>query len=138
MKSFRPLSAVGQLAAHLREEIRSGRLEGWMPGVARLVRELGVGIKTVVAALEILKREGLLEASGKRRRNRIVAMDTGKRTGLRIRILLYEKSDAHDEHTLEWQLGGECPSVVGQEVCHWVCHCLSAAEKVGSDSAWSG
>ena len=101
MKPFRPLSAVEQLAAHLREEIRNGGLDGNMPGVAQLVRRLGVGTKTVVAALESLKQEGLLEAPGKRRRNRIKAADGGKKAGLRIRILLYEESDAHDEHTLE-------------------------------------
>lgn len=101
MKPFRPLSAVEQLADHLREEIRSGELDGNMPGVAQLVRRLGVGTKTVVAALESLKQEGILEAPGKRRRNRIVAANTGKRTGLQIRILLYEESDSHDEHTLE-------------------------------------
>lgn len=103
MKPFRPSSAVDQLAAHLREEMRSGGLEGGMPGVARLVRELGLGTKTVVGAMEILKQEGLLEATGMRRRNRIVPADNGKRRGLRIRILLYETSDAHDEHTLDLQ-----------------------------------
>lgn len=103
MKPFRPLSAVDQLATHLREEIQSGGLDGNMPGVAQLVRRLGVGTKTAVAALESLKREGMLEASGMRRRNRIVVPDAGKRTGLRIRILLYEESDAHDMHTLELQ-----------------------------------
>ena len=101
MKPFLPMSAVEQLAAHLREEIRSGALAGQMPGVARLVRELGVGTKTVVGALEILKHEGWLEAHGERRRNQIVAAGACTRTGLRIGILLYEPSDAHDEHTLE-------------------------------------
>ena len=56
MKPFRPLSAVEQLAAYLREEILSGGLDGNMPGAARLVRRLGVGTKTVVAALESLKQ----------------------------------------------------------------------------------
>lgn len=101
MKPFRSLSAVEQLAAHLREEIRSGGLDGEMPGVAQLVRRLGVGTKTVVAALESLKREGALEANGKRRRNRIVAADPGIKTGLQVRILLYEDSDAHTEHVVE-------------------------------------
>lgn len=100
MKAFRPLSAVEQLASHLREEIRSGELNGNMPGVAQLVRRLGVGTRTAVAALEILKREGILEASGKRRCNRIVAAGTEKKPGLRIRILLYEPSDAHNEHVV--------------------------------------
>ena len=100
VKPFHPRSAVEQLAAHLREEIRDGGLAGEMPGVAQLVRQLGVGTKTVVAALEILKREGWLEAHGERRRNRIMAADARKRVGLRIRVLLYEESGAHDEHTL--------------------------------------
>ncbi len=103
MKPFRSLSAVEQLASHLREEIRSGGLDGNMPGVAQLVRRLGVGTKTVVAAMEILKREGTLEAPGKRRRNLIKAVDPIKPGGLHIGILLYEASDAHDEHTLELQ-----------------------------------
>lgn len=101
MKPFRPSSAVEQLAAHLREEIQSGGLEGSMPGVAQLVRRLGVGTKTAVAALESLKREGLLDAPGMRRRSRILAAEPARRAGLQIRILLYEESDTHDEHTLE-------------------------------------
>lgn len=100
MNPLYPLSAVDQLAAHLREEIRNGVMGGEMPGVARLVRELGVGTKTVVAAMEILKREGLLEAHGERRRSRIKAAATGQKAGLQIRMLLYEESDAHDEHTV--------------------------------------
>lgn len=101
MKPFRSLSAVEQLAAHLREEIQGGGLGGQMPGVAQLVRRLGVGTKTVVAALEILKREGTLEAQGQSRPNRIAETETGKRNGLRIRILLYEESDAHSEHIVQ-------------------------------------
>ena len=101
MKPFHPRSVVEQLAAHLREEIAGGGLGGEMPGVARLVRELGVGTKTVVAAMEILKREGLLETHGERRRSRIKAVEPGKKAGLRIRILLYDESDVHHEHTLE-------------------------------------
>jgi DNA-binding LacI/PurR family transcriptional regulator len=101
MKPFRSLSAVEQLTSYLREEIQSGGMGGNMPGVAQLVKRLGVGTKTAVAAVESLKQEGLLEASGKRRRNQIVEVDSRKRTGLQIRILLYEESDSHDEHTVE-------------------------------------
>jgi DNA-binding LacI/PurR family transcriptional regulator/DNA-binding transcriptional regulator YhcF (GntR family) len=101
MKPFSPLSAVEQLAAHLREEIRNGGLDGNMPGQARLVRDLGVGTKTVVGALDILKREGIVEAPGKRRRNRIVAADPAKKAGLRVRILLYEPSDKHNEYVVQ-------------------------------------
>jgi DNA-binding LacI/PurR family transcriptional regulator/DNA-binding transcriptional regulator YhcF (GntR family) len=101
MKPFRSLSVVEQLADHLREEIRGGGLDGQMPGVAQLVRRLGVGTKTVVAALEILKREGKLEAHGERRRSQIVTADSGTKVGLRVRILLYEESDAHNEHIVQ-------------------------------------
>lgn len=101
MKPFRSLSAVEQLAAHLREEIRSGGLDGDMPGVAQLVRRLEVGTSTVVAALDILKREGILEAHGERKRSRIVTVDHGTKAGLRIRILLYEESDAHIEYVVQ-------------------------------------
>jgi DNA-binding LacI/PurR family transcriptional regulator len=98
MKPFRSLSAVEQLADYLREEIRSGGLDGEMPGVAQLVRRLGVGTKTVVAALDILKREGTIEALGERKRSRIAQAATGEANRLQVRILLYEKSDLHDEH----------------------------------------
>lgn len=97
MKPFHPLSTVDQLAAHLREEILTGGVDGGMPGVLRLKRELGVGSKTVVAALEVLKREGLLETAGKRRRSRVLGNESRKRQGLKVHILLYEKSQAHGE-----------------------------------------
>lgn len=97
MKPFLPLSTVDQLAAYLRVEILDGRANGGMPGVLRLKRELGVGSKTVVAAFELLKREGLLEAGGKRRRNRVMSQRAQKRSGLNIHVLLYEKLDAHNE-----------------------------------------
>jgi DNA-binding LacI/PurR family transcriptional regulator len=115
MKPFRPLSAVEQLASHLREEIRGGGLDGPMPGVAQMVRRLGVGTKTVVAALESLKREGVLEANGERRRNRIVAADSGSKKGLRVRILLYEESDAHNEHIVQF---GYQLKQCGHQVAH--------------------
>ena len=95
MRPFYPQSVVRQLAEHLREEIRSGGVDGSMPGVAQLVRRLGVGTKTVVEAMEMLKREGWLEAGGERRRSRIRATEGGKKNGLQVRILLYEESDAH-------------------------------------------
>ena len=97
MKPFHPQSVVEQLAAYLRAEIQSGGLGGAMPGVGQLVKRLGVGTKTAVAALESLKSEGVIEGAGKRRRNRIVAADQGIKAGLRVRILLYEESDAHNE-----------------------------------------
>jgi DNA-binding LacI/PurR family transcriptional regulator len=142
MKPFHAKSTVEQLAAHLREEILNGGLGGGMPGVGKLVRQLGVGTQTVVAALEVLKQEGLLEGNGERRRCRIVAADSGKRTGLRIRLLLYEESDAHDEHTLELQrrleARGHQVEVTGKtltELRFDVSRVARLVEKTGGD-AW--
>jgi len=101
MKPLLLHSAVDQLAAYLRERIREGALGGEMPGVAQLARRLGVGTKTVVAALEILKNEGLLEAAGERKRNRIMGRSKNRQAGLRVRMLLYEPSDLHDEHMVK-------------------------------------
>ena len=126
MKPFRALSAVEQLTSHLREEIRTGGLDREMPGVAQLVRRLGVGTKTVVAALENLKREGLLEAHGKRKRSQIVADDNGNKAGLRVRILLYEESDAHSEHIV--QLGYRL-----EQRGHHVAHAAKTLSGLGFD-----
>ena len=59
MKSFRPLPAYEQVAAHLREEILHRDLGNTMPGVRQIIRTLGVSQKTVVAALRILEHEGM-------------------------------------------------------------------------------
>ena len=103
MKPFRALSAVEQLAAHLREQVLEGKVDGHMPGVASLVGQLRVGTKTVVAALGMLRREGILEPAGMRRRNRIVTAAVAPKEILRVGVLLYEKSDLRDEHTLDLQ-----------------------------------
>lgn len=100
MKPFRSRSTVEQLAEHLRHEIGSGAWGDAMPGVAKLSLGLGVGTRTVVSALEILKHEGLLEGDGERKKCRIVARGARKPVGLRIRILHYESADEHDEHMI--------------------------------------
>jgi DNA-binding LacI/PurR family transcriptional regulator len=97
-------SAVSLLAAHLRGELERGRWQGKMPGVIRLARELGAARKTVEGALREMEKECLLVAQG-HGRGRVIATQKpdGRRpplqAGLRIRILLYEESDAHDELT---------------------------------------
>lgn len=72
-----------------------------MPGVARLVRELGVGTKTVVAALNILKREGLLEGQGERRQSRIAATEGVPQPVMRIAFLAYEAADLGTPYQLD-------------------------------------
>lgn len=91
MRSFRPLSTIEQLVAHLRGEIVNGHLSGAMPGVNRLVAELGVGTKTVLAAVEELERQGFLKDQGPRRPHRIVLPEgERKKQTLRIAILHHE------------------------------------------------
>lgn len=101
MKPFNPLSTVEQLVAHFREEIRAGRLSGTMPGVAKLVSELGVGTKTVVAAMSQLEKEGLLLSQGIRRGRLIVRTDDLGVSSLRVKILLYDQVDARSHYNVE-------------------------------------
>ena len=101
MKSFRPLSTAEQFAAHLRGEIAAGRLGGAMPGVARLVQELGVGTKTAVEAMAQLEREGLIKSQGARRRSRILGPGEGGARLLRVRILLYDREGRSDDYQVE-------------------------------------
>lgn len=72
MKPFHTLSAVEQLAEHLRGEIISGALAGTLPGVHRLAKDLRVSPRSVLAAVERLERDGLLVGQGDRRAHRIV------------------------------------------------------------------
>jgi DNA-binding transcriptional regulator YhcF (GntR family) len=93
MKPFRSLSAVEQLAAHLRTEIASGRLQGTMPGVIRLVKDLGVGTNTVLGAMAKLEKEGVIESQGPRRGCRIASSVKGPGRSLRVRFLLFNTGD---------------------------------------------
>jgi DNA-binding GntR family transcriptional regulator len=65
------LSAVEQVAGHLRSEVLRGGLSGTLPGVTPLAEELGVNRKTVAAALRMLEDEGLLVNQGRGRQRRI-------------------------------------------------------------------
>ena len=94
MKPFHCLSAVEQLAHHLREEIQRGGLGGSMPGAKQLARTLGVSPKTVRAAVTLLQREGRLQGQGPRRRNRIEApAGRGPGNPLRLAIFTYEQPE---------------------------------------------
>ncbi len=93
MRSFRALTSIEQLAAHLRQDIQGGTLGGTLPGVHRLASQLGVSPKTVVAAVAQLEREGVLASQGPRRRCRIVQQPERPASGLRVAFLLYEAAD---------------------------------------------
>ena len=105
MNAFHSLSAVEQLAGHLREEILRHGLGGSMPGIKRLAETLGVSPKTVTAAMKLLEREGVLRGQGPRRRNRIVKqepLERGQR--LRVAILDYDQPGPNEielRHLLE-------------------------------------
>ncbi|MDP0492613.1 MAG: substrate-binding domain-containing protein [Verrucomicrobiota bacterium JB023] len=93
MAALRILSAVEQVAAHLRSQIASGELSGSMPGVTRLASELEVNHKTVEAAMEQLETEGVLKGQGPRRKRLIVSQSVQGTRGLRIGLFLYEPAD---------------------------------------------
>ena len=97
---MKPLSHVEQVANHLRTELQLGRWSGHMPGVFKLESELGINHGILHRALCQLEHEGILENQGKGRRRRIV-MQAQEATKLRIRILLYEKSDCTIHYLVE-------------------------------------
>lgn len=103
MKPFHPLSAVEQLAEHLRAEIISGTLSHALPGVHKLARELGVSPKTVVAAVAKLERDGLLKAQGARKKSLIVKPSEKNTTALRVSILLFDLGDRAALYPIELQ-----------------------------------
>jgi DNA-binding LacI/PurR family transcriptional regulator len=84
------LSAVDQVAAHLRSELLAGGLRGQMPGVLRLETELGVNRNTVEAALRMLETEGLLASQGAGRRRTIISAGKVLPQRMRIAILDHE------------------------------------------------
>lgn len=92
-------SVAEQVAQLLRDGLRQGRWRGSMPGRIQLAAELGVNHKTANAALQILENEGILISRGAGRGREIVLTDGQiSSSSLRVRILLYEESDAHNEH----------------------------------------
>ncbi|HSH16408.1 MAG TPA: GntR family transcriptional regulator, partial [Verrucomicrobiae bacterium] len=74
MAMLRILSAVEQTVIHLRERLLRGHWPGHLPGLERLVAELGVSRKTVVAALRQLEAEGFLAGQGARRKRQVVPL----------------------------------------------------------------
>jgi DNA-binding transcriptional regulator YhcF (GntR family) len=94
------LSASEQVAAHLRQELQSGRWTDTMPGEHRLVAELGGSHNTIKEALRQLEEEGWLVNQGPGKQRRIL-MPRKEAVKLRIRILLYERSDRTTHYLLE-------------------------------------
>ena len=90
MEPFIEQTVVSQLTTHLREQIGKGELKGTMPGIGQLVRELGGGTDTVIAAIANLEREGIIVNQGAGRRRKIVKTPSDERTtGLRVQITCF-------------------------------------------------
>lgn len=90
-----------QLTAHLRAEIAAGRLGGTMPGVIRLVEELGVGTKTALGAMAELERDGFIQSKGPRRGSQILGPTKSRRKTLNVVILIYDRSNTQEGFLVE-------------------------------------
>lgn len=101
MGSFTVLSAVEQVAGHLRKELLRGRLGVVMPGANTLAAELGTNHKTVEAALRQLEEEGLLASQGRGLRRRIVFPEIISRSELRLAILPYDPDTRRKDYLLD-------------------------------------
>jgi DNA-binding LacI/PurR family transcriptional regulator len=97
MNNLRIRSASEQLADFLKDEIRSRRWTGTMPGESWMVTRLRVGRDTVRGAMAQLEGEGVLVSDGQGRRRRIVMSEDALATRkIRVRIFPYEKQDRGD------------------------------------------
>lgn len=95
-------SVTDQVTEHLRQGMLEARWQGALPGRKQLARELGCSESTVVEATQRLTREGLLVSPGPGHRRRIVLPErVNESRVLRVRILLYEKSDHTERYMLE-------------------------------------
>lgn len=102
MHNKRFSSVAEQVAQHLRDGLKQGRWRGSMPGRIQLAAELGVNHKTAQAALLILENEGILVSRGAGRGREIMLKDSqSTQSSLRVKVLLYEESDAHNEHVVQ-------------------------------------
>jgi hypothetical protein len=97
MENMRILSASGQLAEYLKEQIRARKWTNTMPGESWMMAQLQVGRGTVRAALAQLEEEGILAPCGQGKSRSIVMNRDGFTTRkIRVRIFLYEKKDRGD------------------------------------------
>jgi len=90
---MRRLTAAEQTAAHLREEIRCGRLQGRVEGVAVLAAKLDVSPTSVRAALNLLEDENLIGGGGPGRNRMVLGSEAsgGQRKTMRVLVLLGDR-----------------------------------------------
>jgi DNA-binding LacI/PurR family transcriptional regulator len=101
MSSWHRVSAVSQLAAHLRAGLERGRWRGTMPGVIRLAEDLGAARNTVEAALRELERDGLLVPQGHGRGRLIDLKGAKQASGLRVALLPSDVADRGLNYLIE-------------------------------------
>lgn len=103
MRSFRSISLVEQVAAHIRQEILQGTLGAVSPGVHRVAAEMGVHHTTAEDALKMLEREGLLVSQGAGRPRLIQIPKHFAPPSMRIGIFPYEQTDRTLHFLLDMQ-----------------------------------
>ena len=101
MHPLRLLSAVEQVALHLRRELARGHWVGSLPGAGALAAELGVNHKTVEEALRQLEKEGQLAGLGPGRKRRIVEPKGGAARPMRIALLEYDSATRSEGYVVE-------------------------------------
>lgn len=95
------MSTSEQLANYLREEIRSGRLSGDMPGIKQLVRRHGVNSVTATKAVRQLEHDGMVVARGERSKRLIKNQIESRYQSLRIGLLYYDRHNHYRTDALE-------------------------------------
>lgn len=86
-------STAEQVADFLCEAIQSGQLQGQMPGVHALAKELGIHHTTAAEALGQLETKGFLKSAGPGKKREILIPDEAEGLRLKVGILLYEPQD---------------------------------------------
>ena len=101
MESLTVLTAVEQVAEHLRRLLLRGSLSGTMPGANPLAAEFGINHKTVEAALRQLEGEGLLVNQGRGVQRRIVLPEDHAPPALRVAILDFDFASQGEADMIE-------------------------------------
>lgn len=94
-------SLTDQVTEMLRSGMIDGRWRNTLPGRECLAKELGCSHWTIEEAMQRLIREGAIVSQGAGRKRRIaLAKEPSRSTTLRVKILLYEKSDRATDYLI--------------------------------------
>lgn len=96
-------SAVEQVAEFMKEQILRGVWQNLMPGAPTVARTLGVDHRIVIAAFDILQKEGLLVSGGVGKRRRIVVSEDQVMPVMKFQIMCYEDTDRKLFYLLDLQ-----------------------------------